>query len=172
MSLVMPFTSFKFSPCFCISLETGCYLTGVMFVATCLLNALVSSSALKQHYSRSLQINLAFQMLFLMTVIPYFIGVYSRTRELVIPLMVAAIYSAVLSLVMMGVNYGRKSQSFFISCAICVGFNLYFALVAGFYWWELSVELQNEANEQVTLEVQYPYRRFGNFHSLHHQVVV
>lgn len=150
------------NPCYFISLKTGCYLVGVVFIVTTGSNLCLSLANLESNYSRSLQINVGFQIVFLMPCLPFFVGVFVEARELLVPFMVSATYSALLSGIMVGNPDMPRGAMFFVSWALIILLHTYFVVVVSFYWRQLTAELREDVLRQKKIMRRYPYRRFGN----------
>lgn len=150
------------NPCFCIKLKVGCYVVGVMFLFTTGLNLYLSMENFDLNYSRSLQINTGFQIIFLMPCLPLFVGIYLEIRELLVPFMVTAAYSVVLCIVMISNMEMPRDVMFFICWTFTIICNLYSVVVISCFWKQLTKDLHQDVVNEKKLLRSYPYRRFGN----------
>lgn len=154
-----------FNPCMCITLRTGSYIAGAVLIITSSCNVVLALLAILAHFNRALLINLAFHSLFLLTALPLFAGLISKTRELLFPFIIAAAYAGILSIVMLGITMSdartMNQTQFLILWGAGSVLSLYSSVVVAFYWWELSQKFVTKRDDTWKLYVEYPYRRFG-----------
>lgn len=164
-----------FNPCFCINLRKGCFWVGLLFTTTVSLNIFLSAINITAHYSRGCQINLGFQIIYLLPVLPYIVGVFTRTRELIVPFIVTVAISGILSLLWMILfaivkdfekkifTLGGNKYIFFVSWIVSGVLYAYFVVVMICYWLKLTDGLRKNSQEIETVTNSYAIRRFGNF---------
>lgn len=151
------------NPCFCVRLKTGCYMVGILFIITTGCNLSLSLKNLESNYSRSLQVNVGFQIIFLMPCLPFLVGVFFEARELLVPFMVTATYSVLLGGVMIANPDMPRDVMFFASWAAIILCHLYFVVVVGCFWKQITRRLREDAMKQKKIVNSYPYRRFGDY---------
>lgn len=160
----------------CCNYKIVCVVIGVLYVILTSLNLIWSFYAIRHDFSRLLLINITIQCLLLLVSLFYVINVYYRIKELLIPFLIALIYSIVLlvgwivlmflieiisyeqKILILHVDVQTKLRllPFLCFCIFTYSFSAYFLIKV-----YLSFGLRGTKSGKVSNRSFYAYRRFG-----------
>lgn len=136
-----------------------CLLVAALFFITVLISLSFSIHSVVTTKTRGGPINLGFNALYLLVVLPYALGVITGTCELMVLFMLCCGHSVILNFTLAFINTGVPFAVFIVNVIVHIPC-LIFAFI---YWKQLRQFEGGKLPPELILEWSYAIRRFGNY---------
>lgn len=150
-----------------IFLKSVLCILGIIFITSCTVDLVYTvKEILRRKTVRSLEINMGYQVIFLVGTLPVLVGIFIEAKEPIIHFLILVPYSMIVDCIWLGFVASGYVQLFIINKWLAVGFLIWKVLLCIFCIYFASRLLRKviglkKEEEESDFEKTYAFRRFG-----------